>query len=75
MPSEADLQAEVDSLRVLRATLESVRQFVDAIENDAKAMGENAKTVTELSRQWGEAIHEAAVAVGEIKPKPSSAKR
>ncbi|KAK6505403.1 hypothetical protein TWF481_007308 [Arthrobotrys musiformis] len=75
MSSETDLKKELDSLRVLRATLESVRQFVDAIENDAKAMGENAKTVTELSRQWGEAIQEAAVAVGEMKPKPSSAQK
>ncbi|KAK6330252.1 hypothetical protein TWF730_004747 [Orbilia blumenaviensis] len=75
MSSEADLQSELDSLRVLRATLESVKHFVDAIENDAKAMGENAKTVTDLSRQWGEAIQEAAVAVGEIKPKPSSAQK
>ncbi|KAF3083513.1 hypothetical protein TWF569_009479 [Orbilia oligospora] len=75
MPGEADLQTELDSLRVLRATLESVRHFVDAIENDSKAMGENAKTVTELSRQWGEVIQEAAVVVGEIKPKPPSAQR
>ncbi|KAF3185005.1 hypothetical protein TWF788_004834 [Orbilia oligospora] len=75
MPGEADLQTELDSLRVLRATLESVRQFVDAIENDSKAMGENAKTATELSRQWGEVIQEAAVAVGEIKPKPPRAQR
>ncbi|EGX49634.1 hypothetical protein TWF173_000491 [Orbilia oligospora] len=75
MPGEADLQTELDSLRVLRATLESVRQFVDAIENDSKAMRENAKTVTELSRKWGEVIQEAAVVVGETKPKPPGPRR
>ncbi|KAF3276876.1 hypothetical protein TWF970_006051 [Orbilia oligospora] len=75
MPGEADLQTELDSLRVLRATLESVRQFVDAIENDSKAMRENAKTVTELSRKWGEVIQEAAVVVGETKPKPLGPRR
>ncbi|EPS44669.1 hypothetical protein H072_1340 [Dactylellina haptotyla CBS 200.50] len=69
MPSESELQAELESLRVLRATLESVRQFVEAVETDAAAMGQNAKTVTDLSRQWGEAINEAAIAVGELKPK------
>ncbi|KAK6332828.1 hypothetical protein TWF696_002850 [Orbilia brochopaga] len=75
MPTEADLKAELESLRVLRATLESVRQFVDAVENDVTSMGENARTVTDLSRQWSEVIKEAAVAVGEIKPKAPKAQR
>ncbi|KAF3927395.1 hypothetical protein ABW21_db0205520 [Orbilia brochopaga] len=75
MPTETDLKAELESLRVLRATLESVRQFVDAVDNDIKSMGENAQNVTGLSRQWSEVIKEAAVTVGEIKPKAPRAQR
>ncbi|KAJ6262698.1 hypothetical protein Dda_1254 [Drechslerella dactyloides] len=75
MPTESDLKAELESLRVLRATLESVRQFVDVVENDVNAMGENARTVTDLSRRWSEVLKEAAVAVGEVKPKAPRVQR
>ncbi|KAK6541181.1 hypothetical protein TWF694_008550 [Orbilia ellipsospora] len=75
MPSEAELQSELEELRVLRATLEAVRQFVIAVETDVTAVGENAKTVTDLSRQWGEVITEAAIAVGDMKPTAPGARR
>ncbi|KAL7270043.1 hypothetical protein RUND412_007265 [Rhizina undulata] len=53
---DAALKSELATLRVLRATLESVKQLVAAIHDDAETAAANCKQATGLHKRWQSAI-------------------
>ncbi|CUS07475.1 unnamed protein product, partial [Tuber aestivum] len=58
--SDKALQDELSTLRIFRATLESVKQVVDGIHRDTVTAKENCGAVVDLTKRWEEVILETS---------------
>ncbi|KAI5847163.1 hypothetical protein DFP73DRAFT_592995 [Morchella snyderi] len=56
---EAALKDELATLRIVRATLESMKQLVGAIHEDIETAAKNCEDVTGLHKRWGLAIEQS----------------
>ncbi|KAF8424653.1 hypothetical protein EV426DRAFT_86476 [Tirmania nivea] len=54
--SEESLQSELQTLQLVRATFESVRQLVDAIHTDVATMTGNCEALSDITKRWDEAV-------------------
>ncbi|KAG5439866.1 hypothetical protein PCANB_000148 [Pneumocystis canis] len=50
--SDALLQKELEHLRILRATLESIRKITERISFDIRMTCENYQDIIELNKRW-----------------------
>ncbi|KAG0638624.1 hypothetical protein HOY80DRAFT_1009997 [Tuber brumale] len=69
--SDKALQDELATLRIFRATLESVKQVVDGIHRDTVTAKENCGAAVDLTKRWEGVILEtssSAPAVAEAVP-------
>ncbi|PUU82518.1 hypothetical protein B9Z19DRAFT_967475 [Tuber borchii] len=58
--SDKTLQDELSTLRIFRATLESVKQVVDGIYRDTVTAKGNCGTVVDLTKRWEGVILETS---------------
>ncbi|KAH8144698.1 uncharacterized protein LAJ45_11292 [Morchella importuna] len=56
---EAALKDELATLRIVRATLESMKQLVGAIHEDIETAAKNCEDVTGLHKRWDLAIEQS----------------
>ncbi|KAG0124323.1 hypothetical protein HOY82DRAFT_494083 [Tuber indicum] len=69
--SDNSLQDELSTLRIFRATLESVKQVVDGIHRDTVTAKENCGAVVDLTKRWEGVILEtssSSLTVAEVAP-------
>ncbi|RPA96174.1 hypothetical protein L873DRAFT_1811794 [Choiromyces venosus 120613-1] len=57
---QPNLTQELSTLRIFRATLESVKQVVEGIHRDTVTAKENCGAVVDLTKRWEEVIQETS---------------
>ncbi|RPB19819.1 hypothetical protein L211DRAFT_581903 [Terfezia boudieri ATCC MYA-4762] len=55
-PPEENLQYELQTLQLVRATFESVRQLVDAVHTDVATMTGNCEAFSDITKRWDEVV-------------------
>ncbi|TGZ83648.1 hypothetical protein EX30DRAFT_393219 [Ascodesmis nigricans] len=62
------LKEELETLRILRASLESMKQLVQEVQTDVETSARNNDAVTGISKRW-KAVMEGARMLGETEEK------